>query len=114
MPYARDDPAAERARLRCEQRMRELHPYGMNRYDRLRTEGLGPVEAMRKAAPFFARVPNPRTGHAAPIRKELSAAVTLGTQDFPVAITDVVRTTDATQAAQSTKSTQRPVRNLKP
>ncbi|GLX02647.1 hypothetical protein [Microtetraspora sp. NBRC 16547] len=114
VPYAPSDSAAERARLRCEQRLRELHPYGMSRYDRLRTEGLGPVEAMRKAAPFFARVPNPRTGYAAPVRKELSTAVTLGTQDFPVPIKDVVRTTDAAQAAQAAKPTPRPTQNLKP
>jgi hypothetical protein len=42
---------------KCEERLRDLHPYGMARYDRLRADGLGPAEAMQQAAPFFARPP---------------------------------------------------------
>lgn len=41
----------------CEQRLRDLHPHAMARYDRLRQDGLDPVDAMRAAAPLFARSP---------------------------------------------------------
>jgi hypothetical protein len=60
MPYADRDvpwyePSAATAMRRCEDRLRDLHPYAMARYDRLRAEGLGPADAMREAAPLFAR-----------------------------------------------------------
>jgi hypothetical protein len=51
------EPAAATAMRKCEERLRDLHPYGMARYDRLRAEGLGPAEAMQEAAPLFARPP---------------------------------------------------------
>jgi hypothetical protein len=51
------EPAAATAMRKCEERLRNLHPYGMARYDRLRAEGLGPAEAMQEAAPLFARPP---------------------------------------------------------
>src|SRR6266566_215079 len=51
------EPAAATAMRKCEERLRDLHPYGMARYDRLRADGLGPAEAMQQAAPFFARPP---------------------------------------------------------
>jgi hypothetical protein len=62
MPYADrampwHEPAAATAMTRCEERLRDLHPYAMARYDRLRSDGLGPAEAMREAAPLFARHP---------------------------------------------------------
>ncbi|WP_055483874.1 hypothetical protein [Sphaerimonospora mesophila] len=117
MPYAAHDPGAERARLKCEERLRQLHAYGMNRYDRLRADGLNPADAMRQAAPFFAREPHPRTGHPAPTRKELPAAVKLAQQDFPHSINDTVRanrsgTTTATAVRASTQG-QRPAPNRK-
>ncbi|GIH68375.1 hypothetical protein [Sphaerimonospora thailandensis] len=117
MPYAAHDPGAERARLKCEERLRQLHPYGMNRYDRLRADGLNPADAMRQAAPFFAREPHPRTGHSAPTRKELPAAVKLAQQGFPHSINDTVRanrsgTTTATAVRASTQG-QRPAPNRK-
>jgi hypothetical protein len=116
VPYMTEDPAAERARVNCEERLHELHPYGMRRYDRLRTDGLTPAEAMHGAAPFFAREPNPRTGDAAPKRNELPAAVALAQQDFPLTINEVVQAKAATRTGQGvrpTSSTRRPGSNLK-
>ncbi len=52
------EPTAATAMRKCEDRLRELHPYAMARYDRLRADGMGPAEAMREAAPFFARAPH--------------------------------------------------------
>jgi hypothetical protein len=45
---------------RCEARLRELHPYAMARFDRLRDDGVDRVEAMREAAPLFLRAPHVR------------------------------------------------------
>jgi hypothetical protein len=60
MPYADRavpwyEPAAATAMRKCEERLRELHPYAMAYYDRLRADGLAPAEAMQQAAPLFAR-----------------------------------------------------------
>jgi hypothetical protein len=60
MPYADRSvpwyqPAAATAMRKCEERLRDLHPYAMARYDRLRGDGMGPADAMREAAPLFAR-----------------------------------------------------------
>lgn len=68
MPYADRsvpwyEPAAATAMRKSEERLRDLHPYAMARYDRLRTDGMGPAEAMREAAPLFARPP---TAHDTP------------------------------------------------
>jgi len=65
MPYADRNvpwhvPAAATALHRSEERLRELHPYAMARYDRLRTDGLSPEDAMRETAPLFARHPQAR------------------------------------------------------
>jgi hypothetical protein len=62
MPYADRsvpwyEPAAATAMRRCEERLRDLHPYAMARYDRLRGDGAGPADAMRDAAPLFANAP---------------------------------------------------------
>jgi hypothetical protein len=107
IPYIAEDKAAERARLKCEERLRELHPYGMRQYDRLRSEGTMPERAMREAAPFFSREPNPRTGHAAPRRSELSP-VKLAQQDFPMPIAAVLGAKPAaTPVVQSARPTHR-------
>jgi hypothetical protein len=71
MPYADRNvpwyqPSAATAMNRCEERLRDLHPYAMVRYDRLRADGLGPAEAMREAAPLFARAPHARDAHYTP------------------------------------------------
>jgi hypothetical protein len=67
MPYADPnvpwyEPAAGMALRRCEERLRDLHPFAMARYDRLRGDGFGEAEAMREAAPLFARSPHAREG----------------------------------------------------
>jgi hypothetical protein len=57
------DASAARAVRQCEGRLRELHPYGMNRYDSLRSRGRPPAEAMREASPFFTHAPQPGGAH---------------------------------------------------
>jgi hypothetical protein len=62
MPYADRsvpwyEPAAATAMRKSEERLRHLHPHAMARYDRLRGDGIDPAEAMREAAPLFARPP---------------------------------------------------------
>lgn len=69
----RPDPEAERASHLAEERLRELRPDVMDRYDRLRNQGSDPVEAMRRVAPFFDRPPA-RPGQAAPERAVLDQA----------------------------------------
>jgi hypothetical protein len=64
-PYADADPEAASALRRAEERLRSLHPYAMARYDRLRAEGAGPLEAMREAARLFAWQPHARPGQPA-------------------------------------------------
>ncbi len=71
----RPDPEAERATELAEQRLRELRPEVMQRYDRLRAEGSEAVETMRRVAPLFDHPPA-RTGHAAPDRSALAEAET--------------------------------------
>jgi hypothetical protein len=57
---------------KCEGRLRTLHPHAMARYDRLRSDGLTPVAAMRLTAPLFSRPPNVHEGAWAP-RPSLAA-----------------------------------------
>ena len=52
------EPSAASAMRKCEDRLRELHPFAMARYDRLRDEGLGPADAMWQAAPLFRQHPH--------------------------------------------------------
>ncbi len=61
------EPAAATALRKAEDRLRDLHPFAMARYDRLRAEGLGPAEAMREAAPLFALSPRARDWPFAPL-----------------------------------------------
>ncbi|MBO2447123.1 hypothetical protein J4573_08495 [Actinomadura barringtoniae] len=72
VPYAAEGRAdAGSAVRKCEDRLRDLHPHAMSHYDRLRIEGIEPLDAMQRAAPFFQRDPNVRDG--APVRtRELS------------------------------------------
>jgi hypothetical protein len=60
------EPTAATAMRACEDRLRDLHPFAMARYDRLRRDGLGPAEAMREAAPLFALHPRARDGSYTP------------------------------------------------
>ena len=55
VPHAGFDDSALSSAQNCERRLRDLHPYAMSRYDRLRADGLGPAEAMAEAIPLFAR-----------------------------------------------------------
>jgi hypothetical protein len=55
VPHAGFDDSALSSVQNCERRLRDLHPYAMSRYDRLRADGLGPAEAMAEAVPLFAR-----------------------------------------------------------
>lgn len=63
VPYANEntgsfDSSALSAVRNCEDRLHELHPHAMARYDRLRSDGLEPIDAMRQAAPLFIRRPD--------------------------------------------------------
>jgi hypothetical protein len=71
--YADTDPAAASAMRKCEDRLRALHPYAMARYDRLREDGMSPLDAMRETAPLFGRSPDARVGEPAAARRSLSA-----------------------------------------
>lgn len=73
MPDAPADPSAAVAMSKCESRRRDLHPYAMARYDRLRAQGATPFGAMRQAVPLFGSHPDPRPGQPAPARHPLDA-----------------------------------------
>ena len=60
LPYEHVDPGAAVALDLCERRLREIHPYAMRIYDRLRKAGRSRDEAMRAAAPHFLKHPQPR------------------------------------------------------
>ena len=64
-PYADTDSEAASALRKAENRLRSLHPYAMARYDRLRVEGTGPLEAMGEAMYLFTREPHARPGDPA-------------------------------------------------
>jgi hypothetical protein len=77
------DPEAGIAADLATERLRELRPDVMDRYDRLATDGLDPVAAMRRVAPFFDR-PAARPGEhdARPaLTPSLAAHSELGGQD---------------------------------
>jgi hypothetical protein len=77
--YADADPEAADAVRKCEQRLRVLHPYAMARYDRVRGEGVAPLDAMREALPLFARAPHARPGDPVAERRGLAAPASPGT-----------------------------------
>lgn len=58
-----DDAAREAADL-AEERMRQIHPYAMARYDARRADGQPRAEAMINTVPDFALHPRPRPGPA--------------------------------------------------
>ena len=81
------EPTAATAQRKAEEWLRELHPYAMTHYDRLRGNGRTPAEAMREAAPLFAREPRARDAPSAP-RSALEASDRAGpawTADSPAA-----------------------------
>ncbi|RZS91593.1 hypothetical protein EV189_0840 [Motilibacter rhizosphaerae] len=49
----RPAPDAERVTQLAEDRLRTLRPDVMERYDRLRSDGVDPIDAMRRVAPYF-------------------------------------------------------------
>lgn len=66
VPWAPTDPRAATAQAACEERLRELHPDAMRRYDWLRQDGVQPQAAMRRVAPLFAEGPDPRAWPSGP------------------------------------------------
>jgi hypothetical protein len=60
VPYENADPGAAVALDACEMRLRDLHPYAMRHYDKLRKAGASRYDAMRSAAPEFLKHPRPR------------------------------------------------------
>ncbi|WP_160573462.1 hypothetical protein [Actinomadura physcomitrii] len=72
VPYTATSSSAAAAVRKCESRLRDLHPHAMSHYDRARTDGMEPLDAMRRAAPFFTRDPNVRTGEPATPRPALA------------------------------------------
>ena len=76
-----DAEAADAVRA-CEQRLRVLHPYAMAWYDRLRSDGAAPFDAMREALPLFARAPHARPGDPAAERPGLPAPDSPGTASW--------------------------------
>jgi hypothetical protein len=112
------DVSAAQAVRACEERLRRLHPHAMEHYDRFRADGLGSVEAMRKAAPFFTRDPNVRTGDPAPVRAALLAAydspqrteaARLAGSDFPHSVSESVRATTHRGTVPSTNHSPAPI-----
>lgn len=65
-PWVDSDLDAARAMDRCEERLRDLHPDAMRRYDQMRAEGASPETAMHEAAPLFAQGRVTRTGSPTP------------------------------------------------
>ncbi len=70
--HADTDPLAASALRKCEDRLRDLHPYAMARYDRLRGDGVSPLDAMRETAPLFSRSPDVRVGDPPTARPALT------------------------------------------
>jgi len=99
LPYADrnvpwHEPAAATAMIRCEERLRQLHPYAMAHYDRLRSEDLGPAEAMREAAPLFARHPRAQDASSVPHRVLMPAptpATDATSRPAPVSLAGYIR-----------------------
>lgn len=81
--YADTEPTAASAMRKSEDRLRQLHPYAMTRYDRLRADGAEPFDAMRQAAPLFARSPRTRTGQPAPVRLALPTRASASDDHHP-------------------------------
>lgn len=79
--HADTDPGAASAMRQCEGRLRVLHPYAMSRYDGFRADGMSPLDAMHKTAPFFGYSPDVRVGDAAPAHPALATGTADTGQD---------------------------------
>ena len=124
MPYAdRSLPwhhhSAAIAMRRAEERLRELHPTAMARYDLLRSEGTDPASAMIQAVPLFGypaaaqRAPSISAQQspsidgtvtapplsAAQAEAAETAAAPPWTQDFPLPISEVLAATASSNTA---------------
>ena len=88
------DPEAELACRRAQERLRELRPDVMDRYDRLTGDGLDPVEAMRRVGPFFDR---PQAWPAQPVTRPTLAADSGGA--FSIEVDGALRTAAAAAGA---------------
>lgn len=66
VPWAPTDPSAAAAQDACEERLRDLHPDAMRRYDWLRQDGADPHTAMRDVAPQFAHPSEPHVWPSGP------------------------------------------------
>jgi hypothetical protein len=86
-PWADAYMEAAAALHKAEERLRTLHPYAMTQYDRLRSEGADPVDAMRRSVHLFLREPHARPGQPAPARLSVEAGL-LGTSTAPEAGAD--------------------------
>jgi hypothetical protein len=106
--YGDDDPVAASAVRKCEERLRILHPYAMARYDRLRSEGTGPLDAMSETAWMFARPPHARPGQPG-TRHGIEAA---GRPDTPPAASPGSMQADGDAAADLYSRGQEIVRRL--
>jgi hypothetical protein len=83
-PWADAYVEAAAALQRTEERLWVLHPYAMTQYDRLRSEGADPVDAMRGSVHLFLREPHARPGQPAPARLSVEAGRP-GTSTMPEA-----------------------------
>jgi hypothetical protein len=90
------DPEAQRASEQATERLRELRPDVMARYDRLTGSGLDEVEAMRRVAPFFDSPPA-RTGEH--VRRVPLAAAAAPTAAHPASADGVEEAVDTSSSA---------------
>lgn len=60
LPYEQADASARDAMDAAEGRLRDLHPYAMAHYDRLRADGRSRMDSMWEAMPDFQLHPRPR------------------------------------------------------
>ncbi len=86
----RPEAEAETASNAAEERLRELRPAAMDRYDAYRTEGMDPVQAMRNVVPLLerdVRVGEPATRMGALTTEEVATArhtgPVVGNEDLP-------------------------------
>ncbi|MDP9416757.1 MAG: hypothetical protein M3P48_02760 [Actinomycetota bacterium] len=104
VPWALTDPAAAAAQGACEERLRDLHPDAMRRYDWLRQDGADPRTAMRDVAPLFAQPQDTRIWLSGPAAA--SSALPSGLHRHVV--TEQGRASDERKAAAANLDTRPP------
>jgi hypothetical protein len=101
-PWADAEPEAAAALRRAEDRLRTLHPYAMTQYDRLRSEGASPLDAMGEVARLFAREPHARPGQPGPGRLAVEVGLPgAGSASEPSSAASPGQPTTATEASTS-------------